>query len=56
MPDARWQDRGRKWSFTMTGVELDSNKYQGPKGIVHPNIIFSYMKCNKICNLDDPVC
>ncbi len=25
------------------------------KGIVHLNIIFSYMKVNKICNLDHPV-
>ncbi len=25
------------------------------KGIVHLNIIFSYMKFNKICNLDHPV-
>ncbi len=25
------------------------------KGIVHLNIIFSYMKVNKICNLDQPV-
>ncbi len=25
------------------------------KGIVHLNIIFSYMKFNKICNLDQPV-
>ncbi len=24
------------------------------KGIVHLNIIFSYMKVNKICNLDHP--
>ncbi len=25
------------------------------KGIAHLNIIFSYMKFNKICNLDHPV-
>ncbi len=25
------------------------------KGIVHLNIIFSYVKFNKICNLDHPV-
>ncbi len=25
------------------------------KGIVHLNIIFSYMKVNKKCNLDHPV-
>ncbi len=25
------------------------------KGIIHLNIIFSYMKVNKICNLDHPV-
>ncbi len=25
------------------------------KGMVHLNIIFSYMKFNKICNLDHPV-
>ncbi len=25
------------------------------KGIVHLNIIFSYMKVNKICNLEHPV-
>ncbi len=25
------------------------------KGIVHLNITFSYMKVNKICNLDHPV-
>ncbi len=25
------------------------------KGIVYLNIIFSYMKVNKICNLDHPV-
>ncbi len=25
------------------------------KGIVHLNIIFSYMKVSKICNLDHPV-
>ncbi len=25
------------------------------KGIVHLNIIFSYMKFNKICNLDYPI-
>ncbi len=25
------------------------------KGIVHLNIIFSYVKVNKICNLDYPV-
>ncbi len=25
------------------------------KGKVHLNIIFSYMKVNKICNLDHPV-
>ncbi len=25
------------------------------KGIVHLNIIFSYMKVNKICKLDHPV-
>ncbi len=25
------------------------------EGIVHLNIIFSYMKFNKICNLDHPV-
>ncbi len=38
-------------------------KYQGVictqmckfKGIVHLNIIFSYMKVNKICYLDHPV-
>ncbi len=25
------------------------------KGIVHLNIIFSYIKVNQICNLDHPV-
>ncbi len=28
---------------------------QHVKGIVHLNIIFSYLKVNKICNLDHPV-
>ncbi len=29
--------------------------FRNVKGIVHLNIIFSYMKVNKICNLDHPV-
>ncbi len=37
------------WTFT---VRISSRKI---KGVVHLNIIFSYMKVNKICNLDHPV-
>ncbi len=37
---------------TYTGV---MKKAEFIKGIVHLNIIFSYMKVNKICNLDHPV-
>ncbi len=34
---------------------LSSFKAGYLKGIVHLNIKFSYMKFNKICNLDHPV-
>ncbi len=37
------------------GVELHHISRLLLKGIVHLNIIFSYMKFNKICNLDHPV-
>ncbi len=39
--------------------KIDTHSLQGfpkyIKGLVHLNIIFSYMKVNKICNLDHPV-
>ncbi len=36
------------------GISLNLEKHY-IKGIVHLNIIFSYIKVNKICNLDHPV-
>ncbi len=39
----------------MLNVQAGVAKEQPLKGIVHLNIIFSYMKVNKICNLDHPV-
>ncbi len=36
-------------------VFSESSSLNKFKGIVHLNIIFSYMKVNKICNLDHPV-
>ncbi len=40
----------KSWSDTISGPISHIIK-----GIVHQNIIFSYMKVNKICNLDHPV-
>ncbi len=38
------------------GYMQDMLKYVADvKGIVHLNIMFSYMKFNKICNLDYPI-
>ncbi len=39
----------------MTDNKKPRSSYTKLKGIVHINIIFSYMKVNKICNLDHPV-
>ncbi len=38
-----------------SSMYVHSIRSQFVKGIVHLNIIFSYMKVNKICNLDHPV-
>ncbi len=35
--------------------QISEYKKNTVKGIVHLNIIFSYMKVNKKCNLDHPV-
>ncbi len=50
------------WSYNVFNCHVCTYKYlviQSPqnsfKGIVHLNIIFSYMKVNKICKLDHPV-
>ncbi len=45
-----WWEEICFWMSTV-GFKCDGNL----KGIVHLNIIFSYMKVNKICNLDQPV-
>ncbi len=41
--------------ITSLGLGVSHLIYSMFKGIVHLNIIFSYMKVNKICNLDHPV-
>ncbi len=48
------------WTIGSTLIPAISTKFKLNvlviiKGLVHLNIIFSYMKFNKICNLDHPV-
>ncbi len=48
-----WNDQQSKGEKPY--VWLKNSIFNVLKGIVHLNIIFSYMKFNKICNLDHPV-
>ncbi len=54
---AGWVSQAVTWvvSSCMFYLKINSDNHT-IKGILHLNIIFSYMKFNKICNLDHPAC
>ncbi len=41
--------------YIFGGITGETSTWRQLKGIVHLNIIFSFTKFNKICNLDHPV-